>query len=264
MNAETAAGRPVRTWRPMIFWSAGILLALGLAWFVAAVAVPCWRVRIFVKDEPPNGLQNWERLGGERRACERLGRYLCWPDWLAPHKDRAVELLACCDGGPERVTAVLCDERAPLASRLAIAESLGRAWDSDMDKGDAWRHEALVKAMKSRIGQLRVAAAGELLGHPELVLWGSVRDSALAELLVCLKDGDVLVRREAARALRSLATNIEGLGSSEVGRRFAPTMEPALQAALDDPDPEVRAEAAEALKHKLVKPVKRLGRGYFS
>jgi hypothetical protein len=29
--------KPLRTWRPMILWTAAILLALGLAWFVAAV-----------------------------------------------------------------------------------------------------------------------------------------------------------------------------------------------------------------------------------
>ena len=31
--------KPVRTWRPMALWSAGILLVLGLLWFIGAVVV---------------------------------------------------------------------------------------------------------------------------------------------------------------------------------------------------------------------------------
>jgi hypothetical protein len=29
--------KPLRTWRPMVLWTAGILLALGSAWFATAV-----------------------------------------------------------------------------------------------------------------------------------------------------------------------------------------------------------------------------------
>jgi hypothetical protein len=44
-EAAEQPAKPRRTWLPMTLWTAGILLALGLAWFVGAVVVPVWQVR---------------------------------------------------------------------------------------------------------------------------------------------------------------------------------------------------------------------------
>jgi hypothetical protein len=78
-----------RTWLPMALWTAGILLALGLAWFIGAVVVPVWRVRALLDDE-----RNYfgiieggvAKLGGPERAARPLSIYMRLPEKLAPHK----------------------------------------------------------------------------------------------------------------------------------------------------------------------------------
>ncbi len=65
--ADPSAGR-LRTWRPTVLWTAGILLALGLAWFIGAVAVPAWRARVAIaayceRQIPCSELL--KRMGGE-------------------------------------------------------------------------------------------------------------------------------------------------------------------------------------------------------
>ena len=59
--------KPIRTWRPMVLWIAGILLALGLAWFVGAVVVPVYQTHAVVHKLSI-------RQCNEAYACERLGR----------------------------------------------------------------------------------------------------------------------------------------------------------------------------------------------
>jgi hypothetical protein len=108
--------RPLRTWRPMAAWTAGMLLALGLAWFVGAVAVPVWQVRREVLtvrprvpalgDIPPLCLHeawdSWQpgpavdQLGGPDNAVSKLGLYLRLPNMIAPRKDRAAKALGSC------------------------------------------------------------------------------------------------------------------------------------------------------------------------
>ncbi len=262
VTLQGGPARPVRTWRPMILWSGGIVLALGLTWFTGAVVVPYWQVRSFVKSQTTK-MPAWERLGGERRACERLRRYICLPDPLATNRDWAVQLLAQhCDGGADAVTALLHDERTPLETRLAIIDCLGCEWDSEMDKREDWRPEALFRVLSSPSGQVRIAAARGLVPRVPIVRdEGSDRmtDAGLAQLAKDLRAGDSSLRLAAARALHSVAEDLDKISFPEDTRRFRAAAEPTLKAALADPDPAVRAEAAEALKHKLGKATVRWG-----
>ena len=77
--------RPPRTWRPIALWTAGMLLALGLAWFVGAVVMPVWQTRSFLTsdEEYEDGAAinqgRWnlvQRLGGQEKAASKLHLYL--------------------------------------------------------------------------------------------------------------------------------------------------------------------------------------------
>ncbi len=90
---------PPRTWRPMAAGTAGILLALGLAWFVGAVVVPVWKTRKVLGECDSSALTNEEaivKLGGKEQALRRLSLYLDMPDWVAPRRHGAVVLLGKC------------------------------------------------------------------------------------------------------------------------------------------------------------------------
>jgi hypothetical protein len=110
--------KPPRTWRPMIGWTLGILAALGLAWFVGAVAVPVWRVRqsvpkALVRCQPVRtvgadgegyvefdfraGRNTVAALGGPREAGRQVSLFLSLPDWLSganPEQLRGLRLTA--------------------------------------------------------------------------------------------------------------------------------------------------------------------------
>ena len=128
------AAPPLRTWRPMALWSVGIMLALGLAWFVGAVAVPVWQVRKAVgqywshtrwvgKVWPP--YPAWEEntiksLGGLDEAVRKLALYGRFPRWVAPYQEE------------EGVPALLkyCEEKAAAdgneGARQAATEALAK------------------------------------------------------------------------------------------------------------------------------------------
>jgi HEAT repeat protein len=113
----------------MAAWTAGILLALGLAWFVGAVAVPAWKTRTvvaeFARDEDANGFsfQSFlDRLGEREQATARLSMYVRLPQWLAPDKASAAWLLGHC--GKAAIPALIGVLREPdwhVRSRAAWA-----------------------------------------------------------------------------------------------------------------------------------------------
>ena len=98
--------KPLRPWRPMAAWTAGIVLALGLAWVVAAVVVPVWQVRAAVRRTygvpawngyPQAAMEKEVRsLGSPERAAERTRWLLFWTmTTLAPcSRQRRRELLS--------------------------------------------------------------------------------------------------------------------------------------------------------------------------
>jgi hypothetical protein len=68
--------KPLRTWRPMVFWTAGILLALGLVCFGTAVVVPTVRTHRVLREldfgrSRSKPWPTWNALA-EYAALERL------------------------------------------------------------------------------------------------------------------------------------------------------------------------------------------------
>jgi len=123
---------PLRTWQPMALWTGALLLALGLAWFIGAVAVPVWGVRAVLvsasdmKAEP--GENVIEGLGGSQDAARRLGLYLRLPGFLVPHRRLAAAILGQC--GQAATTELLrCVVDKDPEVRLEAVAALGRMRD---------------------------------------------------------------------------------------------------------------------------------------
>jgi len=212
-----AVAQPLRTWRPMALWTAALLLALGLAWFIGAVVVPVWKTRAVVQavyDE----LSPWynqggigadsqrtserqaavEKLGGPDLAARRLGLYLMFPEWT-DSKRRSIPFF----------------DHAPRGEAFEILSFCGRSGLPPLmrslgDSRSGWRYEA-----------------ARALGHI-----GPEASAATPALARALCDADPWVRRSAARTLGEIG------GSSSA--------EP-LMAALEDQDDEVRSTAISAL-----------------
>jgi hypothetical protein len=154
-------------------------LALALAWFVGAVAVPYFQVRAVAAElaerrnaveVDPYGFERrrvWGyfhdgrdplilRLGGPERAAAKLDFYRRLPDWLAPHRCEAVFLLGLCgDGVVPELTRALKDKNAGV--RAAAASALGRI---DAKAQDAV--PALVAALSDSSEDVRAYAAQSL------------------------------------------------------------------------------------------------------
>jgi len=84
-----ALAKPVHNLRGAVLGTAGILLALALAWFVGAVAVPVYITRAAVRDYHfalPNELVR--DLGGPQRAEARLRFFIRLPRWVVNDRDR--------------------------------------------------------------------------------------------------------------------------------------------------------------------------------
>jgi HEAT repeat protein len=112
---------PLRTWRPMAAWTAGLLLVLGLIWFAAAVVAPLWQVRAVLEQVRHGGVPAGEAvqlLGGSERAAVSVGLYLRLPNRIVGNRREACDLLLSCDlsggkglayllGDPDESTAAL-------------------------------------------------------------------------------------------------------------------------------------------------------------
>jgi hypothetical protein len=124
------ASPPLGTWRPMAAWTAAIVLALGLAWFVGAVVVPVWQVRSVVRAYEPSAPKPYSapahyvvELGGPKLAAHKLGLYLKLPDSVASDKPCAIWLLSFCDKpGVVKLKELLPDRDA--AVRMAAERAL--------------------------------------------------------------------------------------------------------------------------------------------
>ncbi len=160
------AGRPAsspRTWRQMVLWTAGILLALGLVWFVGAVMVPYYQGREAAK------CGSVDPVGSPAQVARNLDIYL-----------RVSRIFARKD---EEVT-----RQGEGRMRLGAAEML-----YGMD-GD-WAFSALCAALKDpdwKIRDLAVQALGRYRDHAS---------ESVPLLIEALKDPDYRVRSHAANSL---------------------------------------------------------------
>jgi hypothetical protein len=111
-SQETPEGQPAgrKRWLlPMVLWTAGILLVLGLVWLVAAVVVPAYQAHeALSRAEIKSGLRTvggvpyrqpmdeatMEALGGPERAAAKLDLYLRLPRVFTDRRGKAVRFLA--------------------------------------------------------------------------------------------------------------------------------------------------------------------------
>ena len=162
-----SAGQPVqpplRTWRPIALWTAGILLALGLAWFVGAVVVPVWQTRAAVTRCYDRRallaralVDEVDVLGGPDEATQKLGLYLRVPDPLAPHRMIATRMLGECGRCAVPALKSLLDDEDKTV-RYWAAWELGNVGTAAEDTAPA-----LTRALADADGDVRQAAADAL------------------------------------------------------------------------------------------------------
>jgi HEAT repeat protein len=215
-QAADPPAKLLRTWRPMAAWSAGIVLALGLAWLICAVAAPAWQVHRVLADEaemvakgrPALAPSPVDRLGGKATAARKLDLYLRLPKGLARYKRGALALLAGC--GPAGVGPVLRTLGSP---------------DDDL--------RARAFALLFRIGlELR----------PEEMREERVKGRAFVTLLAGgAHDRSAQVRDAVVYGLKYYEASRAGTGQPP-----RPEVSRALVALLADPDEGVRLHAVDA------------------
>jgi len=269
---EPAGSKP-RTWRPITLWTAGILLALGLAWFVGEVAVPVWQADRTVAQYddlkrhasyPWQGLrQSIEDLGGEAAAARKLGLYLRMPGWAAGHKVVALEVLTHC-GKPAlpafRDALGSRDDGVRGAAVFYLPELCGG--DAGLEAAVAPMVAAMAKDPAVLVRLMTIGGLGALAGNGEHPI-EPPDPEVLRTLLALLFDTDAGVRWRAAETLTApegaipyeialknarycLRTNDEE--RKEQAGNAAQRAIPVLEQLAGSQNREVRAVAAEALK----------------
>jgi HEAT repeat protein len=183
----------------MILWSAGIVLALGLAWFVGAVVVPVWQVRRAI--EAPSALNGAGatfgatvigRLGGPEKAIAKIGIYLRLPEYIA--KDRwaaAGNLRYCGSRAVPLLIMALRHNDAEVRSAAAIALA-------QMEPAPTEAAAALAVALHDQAPGVRLHAVWALAE-----MGPAARDSIPA-LERTLTDTEAQIRLAAAEALKKI------------------------------------------------------------
>jgi hypothetical protein len=124
-HGERPAGR-FRNLRGAVLWAAGMLLALGLTWFSAAVVAPFLQARsaldaYVVDDSKLDSHQAYWRMGGPEPAIRKLSVYLRMPRSLAPHRGAATSLLGeCGEDAVPVLTPLLSDEGVRTEAAAAL------------------------------------------------------------------------------------------------------------------------------------------------
>ncbi len=247
---------PLRTWRPMAAWTAAILLALSLAWFVGAVVVPVWQTKTIVTAYATQGIDEStavERLGGQERAARRLALYLRMPkSWR--HKpiicvptdeaDEAAFLLFACGRPGALVVPRLLESRDAEILRAVSCWGLGDLRTRHPDGQHPWLDPELYT--RTLAGLLRVTSDQEI--GDEVLRW-DVGEGLVALLRVrpvpSIPRAAVpcLVRALEAESIAARCAAIEALADSG-----DPRARPAVEAMLMDEERAVSSAAAEALK----------------
>jgi len=125
---------PLRPWRPMAAWTAGILLALGLCWLAVGAYDLYGTHRVVQRSMPqfsdlPTGSSFRPSpiagLGGPERATRRLSKYLALPAGLTGRKRRqtAAALLGYC-GAPALPSLLRTLQDADPTVRIGAVEGL--------------------------------------------------------------------------------------------------------------------------------------------
>jgi HEAT repeat protein len=227
-----------RTWRPMAAWTAGILLALALVWFVAMFVLPVWQTRSALSEcaaklrtvrdllgvpsgKPAVWDEALERLGGRQRAARKLWLYIRMPEFAAPRQELAVTLLWWC--GEDSLPALI--------------------WATDHLRGDA-RVEAIMAI--SRLGSGGSLAVVSLIGAADDPDW-KVR-KATTWAFACMKDAQAVpVLAERLSDENHDVRDHAAFALGEIGAPAGQAVQPLIQMMLSDASSDLRWRAAEAL-----------------
>jgi HEAT repeat protein len=257
-------GKPFRTWRPMAAWTAALLLALGLVW-LGAGAYMMYRRACRVQEIIDSSILNArspdydgavQKLGGQHDALAELRLYMRFPSRVASAKSTAIHVFACC--GKEALPDLIRYMRSPNCSvrndALRGMNTLGHDAAAALPliiaatrSSQASERKAAVDALM-RVGgnseEVRTALCARLEDADEEVAVGAAvwLKSAGAEAASAVP---TLTKLSSDSRFRVKITAISTLG--RIGPAAAKAV-PALEAALGDPDPEVRAAPANALK----------------
>jgi hypothetical protein len=265
-EAGDQPAKPLRTWRSKIFWTAGILLALGLAWFVGVVAVPVWQVRSFVKGMPdPANMNALPHPSSPARIARGVGIYLWLPESWAPNKEWAALLYGRCG---ERATPGLLAALDHRDERVRLVAIMQLGYLADL-------HRLGNKSPEVALALIKGLGDGNLVGR-----WGSAESlakigpearCAQAALRKLLQDEVEYVRFRAAVALATImgpeAMDVGPMLAGDVRSAYrsagdrcrailalgcigaaARDAVPDIEKGLKDEDEKVRSAAAEALK----------------
>ncbi len=249
MTEQAGPSAKPRTWRPMALWTAAILLALGLAWFVGTVAAPVWQVRR-ITDEIGQDTDHQEargmimKLGGQEAAVGKLTLFIRMPDSIAPQWNKKMAAILLGFSGKMGADLLLAQVRtSELQTRFWTIAAIGHA-------DDHRAVEPLISALSDREEVVRAAAASGLgrLGDHRAVspllqaLTNSKYDPRLSPILWCNGEpcrgmaGDLYVVPEREACVQAL------------GKLGDACAIPMLEKTLDDEDEYVRTAAVEALK----------------
>ncbi len=168
MTAPAPSGPVKRSKRMYVYWGIALTLLIAVGLVCWLVVVPVWRVRdvvdrcelqsgpvgdYLVLDDARTSIRD---LGGSSQAAHRLETYVALPDWLAPHKAKAVRMLSLCGKHGLR----------GLRNSLALKDEEARLWAAV----ELLRHGedspevlALVKRASDQGGLLLSPEAGKVL-----------------------------------------------------------------------------------------------------
>jgi HEAT repeat protein len=182
-----------------VLWGIAMVLLLAAGLFCWLVVVPVWRVKEAVgrwkqyeSDDSRLDLvmpAEIEKLGGSGQAARELALYLWLPDFLAPDKRLAVDLLEACG---EAATPAL------LANLSHRSERVRNAVLWEMRYGGPAARAAVPQLAEIVSGQAPGSASAAALVLCEL---GPDAAEAVPSLIIALRSDDSELRTKAARAL---------------------------------------------------------------
>jgi hypothetical protein len=115
-----------RSKRMYVYWSGALTLLITVVLLCWLVVVPTWQVHRAVREcnSPPYAKQPAiKKLGGQEEAIRRLVSYSRLPNWIAPRRTQAVDLLNDCGPAGLRQLLLLAsseDQDLSCAARIRI------------------------------------------------------------------------------------------------------------------------------------------------